>query len=55
MTTKEIEKKQTKEMMKFELAKKIREMLDEAKKTYGKEDWEGDDMETEICTLVFEE
>jgi hypothetical protein len=40
--------------LKFETAKKIRELLDEAKKAYGS-DWEDDDMESSILELVTEE
>jgi hypothetical protein len=55
MTINQIEKAQSKATLKFELAKHIRELLDEAKKTYGAQDWDDDELEACICELVFEE
>jgi hypothetical protein len=54
MTTTAINKAQEKAMTKFEVAKKIRQMLDEAKKSYG-QGWDDDDMEAQIIELVTEE
>lgn len=51
MTTKEIAVKQTKANVKYEAAKKIRQLLDEAKKEYGA-DWDDDDIESQIIELV---
>ena len=39
--------------MKFELAKQIRALLDEARKKYGADDWDSDDIENEISEMVF--
>ncbi len=55
MTTKEIEARKQKVLVKFEIAKQIRDILDQAEKAYGKDAWTEDDMETEISQLVFEE
>lgn len=54
MKTKAIVEKQARENVKFELAKQIRTLLDEARKSYGS-DWDEHDVETEICDLVFGE
>lgn len=53
MTTKEIQKRADRSTLKYELAKKVRQLLDEARKTYGPEDWESDDIETELADLIF--
>lgn len=54
MTMEEIETKQKNEMVKFELAKKIRKMLDEASEKWdGDDDWS--DVEAEIGELIFGE
>jgi hypothetical protein len=55
MKVKTIMAKQQKENVKFELAVRIREMLDAAKKEYGAQDWEDDDVENEVSELVFGE
>ncbi len=55
MTKNQIEKRQAAANVKFEMAKKIRELLDAARKEYGPSDWDGDDLESEIAALVFEE
>lgn len=55
MTVTKIEKAKEKAMMKFELAKQIRELLDAARKEYGATDWDDDDMEAGILELVTEE
>lgn len=52
MTVKQIEARQMRDNKKFELAKKIREMLDTARKEYGAQDWDDNDMETEVLELV---
>jgi hypothetical protein len=55
MTTKDIMAKQAKDNVKYEVALKIRALLDEAAKAYGKQDWEDDNVEAEISELVFSE
>ena len=55
MTSQEIQKMADREMKKYELAKQIRDLLDAAEKEYGSQAWADDDMEAEICQLVFEE
>jgi hypothetical protein len=47
--------KQSEANVKFELAKQIRTILDDARKAYGVDAWDEDDVETQICELVFEE
>lgn len=39
----------------FDTAKKIRELLDEARKAYGAEAWDDDDKEAAVIELVTEE
>lgn len=53
MSQNEIEKMQAKSNVKFDVARKIRELLDAAMKEYGAAEWEDDSMETEISELVF--
>ena len=55
MTLNQIEKQAAREMKKFEIAKQIRALLDAARKEYGTQDWNDEDMEGEISRLVFEE
>jgi hypothetical protein len=55
MSINQIEKAQAKAVIKFELANQIRELLDNAKKSYGAQDWADDELEACICELVFEE
>lgn len=55
MTKAEIEKKAAREMVKFEVAKQLREILDAARKQYGPQDWDGDELENQIADLVFGE
>lgn len=43
---------QKKANVKFELALKIRELLDAAKKEYGSTEWADDDIETSVIELV---
>lgn len=52
MTKTQITKAQEKANVKFQLAIQIRELLDAAKKQYGSQDWEDDDMESEVLDLV---
>jgi len=52
MTLKQIEARQMKENVPFELAKKIRTILDEARKAYGPGEWDDDDVESKIVDLV---
>jgi hypothetical protein len=54
MTTKQIEARQMQETIVFETAKKIRALLDEARKAYGAEDWDDNDKETAVIELVTE-
>jgi hypothetical protein len=42
-------------MVKYDIAAKIRELLDEARKAYGPTQWDEDDMENEILNLVTDE
>lgn len=39
----------------FETAKKIRELLDEARKAYGASDWDDAEKEASVLELVTEE
>lgn len=55
MTLKQIESKQMHQNLVFETAKKIRALLDEARKEYGATEWEEDDKESEVIALVTEE
>jgi hypothetical protein len=55
MTTEEIQEKQTQTMVKFELAKKIRAMLNKARDEYSGTSEEFDEIETEVQDLVFGE
>jgi hypothetical protein len=59
MTTKQIEAKMAEEnkrtAAKFETAKRIRELLDEARKVYGVEEWDDNGVQDEVLSLVTEE
>lgn len=55
MTKNQIEKRQQQQNVPYELAKQIRQLLDEARKQYGPTDWDGDDIEVKIAELVFDE
>ncbi len=55
MTINKINKEMEKAMKKYELAKAIREMLDAARKEYGPQAWDDDELEMHIQELVFEE
>ncbi|MEO7895888.1 MAG: hypothetical protein ABIR65_01195 [Pseudolysinimonas sp.] len=54
MTTTNISKAQEKANVPFEVAKKIRQLLDEAKKAYGS-GWDDADVEGKIMELVTED
>ncbi len=54
MTVDEIKAQQARQAIRFEIAAKIRELLDEAAEKYGREDWESDGLENEIGDMVFE-
>jgi hypothetical protein len=51
MTISQIEVRKNQETVKHDTAQKIRALLDEAKKAYGKT-WEDDDAENSILELV---
>lgn len=55
MTTKQIEVEQMKVNAKYEIAKQIRKLLDDARKTYGTQEWDDGDLEHQIIELVCEE
>jgi len=59
MTIKKIEAQKEIEMnklnAKYDTAKKIRELLDEARKQYGPQDWDDEDIESQVLELVNEE
>ena len=55
MTANKIEAAAKKAQLPFEIAKQIREMLDQAKKAYGASDWNDEMIEEEIQRLVFED
>lgn len=55
MTSAKIQKKAERELRKFELAKQIRELLDAARKDYGPGDWDAEEIEAQICEMVFED
>lgn len=46
---------QKKANVKYEIALKIRELLDAAKKEYGATEWNDDEMESKIVELITEE
>ena len=52
MTLKQIEARQAMENVKFETAKKIRALLDEARKAYGADAWDDGAIEGEVLDLV---
>jgi hypothetical protein len=55
MNMKQIEKKQARSQVPYEVAKQIRALLDESRKSYGATDWDDDELELKIQELVFEE
>ena len=55
MTSKQIGAKQMKANLVFETAKKIREILDAARKEYGAEAWDENDEECATLALVTDE
>jgi 16S rRNA C1402 (ribose-2'-O) methylase RsmI len=54
MTIAKIQKEQDKAMITYETAKKIRQLLDEARKVYGATEWQDDDVEAKIIELMTE-
>lgn len=55
MTTQDIEREAKRAAKKFEVAKKIRTLLDSAREEYGADDWDGEDLDAEVQRLVFDE
>jgi hypothetical protein len=55
MKIEKIQAEKVRAMTKYDIAAKIREILDEARKSYGPAKWEEDDVESEIIALVTEE
>jgi hypothetical protein len=59
VTSKQIESAQSAEARRVELrfgtAKQIRDLLDGARKEYGAQDWDDNDLEAEVLNLVTEE
>jgi hypothetical protein len=59
MTVKKIEAQKEIEMnklnAKYDTAKNIRELLDGARKQYGPQDWDDEDIESQVLELVNEE
>lgn len=55
MTLKQIEARQAMDTIKYETAKKIRALLDEARKAYGATEWDDGGIEAEVLDLVTEE
>lgn len=52
MTYAQIEAKMVKEVLVYETAKKIRQLLDEARKQYGESEWDDNDCEGTVLELV---
>jgi hypothetical protein len=52
MTNKQIEARKAQAQVKFDIALKIRAILDEARKAYGATAWDDEDMENEVLELV---
>ncbi len=55
MSVEDISKAQGKANVKYELAKQIRQLLDEARRIYGSQEWDDDDLENEILELISQE
>jgi hypothetical protein len=55
MNMKAIQEKQARENVAYDVALKIRALLDEARKAYGPQGWENDDVENQVSELVFGE
>ncbi len=55
MTIGQIEARQAMANVVFDTAKKIRELLDEAREAYGAEAWDDDAKQDEVIELVTEE
>ena len=50
-----IEKARDREVVKHEVASKIRVLLDEARETYGADEWDEQDVEAAVLELVTED
>jgi hypothetical protein len=55
MTLKQIATMQEKANIAFELAAQIRKLLDAARKEYGANEWDENEIETKIAELAFDE
>ena len=55
MSIDQIQKVEARAILKYDLAKQIRAILDEARIRYGVEAWDEDNLDTEIAELVFEQ
>lgn len=55
MTTKQIEERRDNQARKFAIALELKAILAAHRKAYGAADWDDDDMDSEIATLVFDE
>lgn len=55
MTSKQIEARGQREALVYGTARKIRELLDEARKSYGADAWDDGDKESQVLELVTEE
>lgn len=55
MTKQSLEAQATAAAFKCELAAKVRAILDEAKKAYGPKQWDEDDIDTKVSSLVFDD
>ena len=53
MTTEQIQTAADRAMVKFRVAKQLRELIDQARKEYGPQEWDADDLDSEISELVF--
>jgi hypothetical protein len=52
MTSQQIQEQAARAMVKYEVARQIRELLDAAREKYGASDWDSDDLEYETLELV---
>lgn len=55
MTIAQITKAQERSNTKFNVAKAVRQLLDEARKAYGPQAWDDEDLEAQIIELVTDE
>jgi len=55
MTQEQIHEQQRRDNAPYDLALKIRALLDQARDEYGKQMWCDDEVEVRICELVFED